>query len=89
MQQNDHYEFKVVVPGRSPSFFMIVTGSEGSSLWAYTGSHEFVYYPAVVKKTLTSTLYTKEVIITLLSLFVGHGYFGKGPGVEWVSETRV
>lgn len=65
---------EVVAPGRNTGFCMIVTGREGSRLWACPESHEFVYYWEVVRKIQASTLYMKEVIISPLAVFVGEGY---------------
>lgn len=73
-RQCSHNDFEFVAPSRNPGFFRIVTGREGISHWACPGSHQFVYYPTVVEKTMASRQYMVVVIIPPQSLFVGHGY---------------
>lgn len=64
----DDFEFSV--PRRNPKLFTIVTGWKCSSVWAFSGSHTFVYYPEIVKKTLTRTIYMEKVIGTPLAVFL-------------------
>lgn len=71
-------DIEVVAPGRNRGFFKIGTGREGSSRWECMGSLEFFYYPAVVKKIVTSALYIKEVIRLPFSVFVGPVYLQQG-----------
>lgn len=53
---------------------MLVIQRERSRLWACPEFYELIYYLAVVKVTLASILYIKEMVIPPLSLFVGHWY---------------
>lgn len=70
-----HKDLEVVLFGRNPGFFVIVTEREDSkqSLSMSRILHVFGV-PAAMKMKLDSTLYVEEVIILLLSVTVGHGY---------------
>lgn len=75
---------------KTPGFFMIVPRRECSSLWACWGSHDPVYYGAVVNKILASTPYMKMVIFSNLAEFVvfrSRVLSTQGPGVKRVSQT--
>lgn len=61
-----HNEFEADPLGGTLGFFMIVTGKVGSSLRTCSETQEFVYYPALVQVTLTSTLQTQKEIVLLL-----------------------
>lgn len=50
LQQWGHKNFEVVAPVRKPSFSTLVVGKEGSSFWACSRFHAFVYYPAGMTK---------------------------------------
>lgn len=78
LQQGGHNESRVVESGKNTGFWMILTAKESSGLWPCLESHEFVYYLAVVKKALESTLYMGEVVHPSLSVFVGHQYLQHG-----------
>lgn len=67
---------------------MLETGKESSSLWVYLGSYALLFYFAVLKKTLTSTLHTDQVIIGPLSFIVKHKHLQcRGP--EWDVPSKL
>lgn len=72
LRQYDHNSSEVMEPNREPGFFIIITGREGSSLLARMVFHASVNYPPLLKKKLANTLYMEKVIISLISMFVGH-----------------
>lgn len=67
MRQCSQNSFEVACLQWYSESFMILSRKEGSSLQICLGPHELVYYPAAVEKTLESTMYIKQVRITLLS----------------------
>lgn len=69
LRQYGHNGFDVVVPGRNPGSFMMVTGRESSSLCASPGSHEFLCYLAVKEKTGKVTVYGRRDSSTVISFF--------------------
>lgn len=79
LQQCVHNIFEAMTPGRNPVFPRIVNMRKDSCFRAFQESHAFVYHPAVLEKTLASTLYMKEMIILPLSMLVGHRYLQHGP----------
>lgn len=62
---------------KRPGFTIIVTVSEGSTVWTRLGSHEFVYYRAIVKKT-GSSFHMEGLIVSPISAFVRYGWLLHG-----------
>lgn len=82
-----HNEFEVVTSGRNPVLFMIATGKEGCSLWAFLRSHGFLHFPSALKNVLASTFYVGLVSILTQAMFVGQGYL-QHRGAEWNGSRR-
>lgn len=76
---HDDFEYR---EDKSSAYFLIVTGSEISSLWLCAGSHLFVQYTAAEKMKLAASSKLEAMEIPLFSMLFGHGYL-QHAGTEW------
>lgn len=67
---------------------MLVTGKVDSSFWASPGSHEFVYYPELLKETPSITLCMEKAIFSPLSVFVVYDYL-QHRSQEYIGSHRL
>lgn len=61
---------------------MLVTREQETALWAFSGTHKFIYYSEMEEKKLAKVLKMKEVADLKYSVFVGHGYLQQAGGDE-------
>lgn len=80
-----HNDFKVKEHVLA-SFFALATGTEGSSLYVYSLSLQFVLEGSEVWTVLCETTHMHKIIILPNLIFFGHGYI-QHAGPEWSGEN--
>lgn len=78
--QTGHNDFTVRTGG-SPVYFMIVTGSDETSLYACRDSHNYVMYDVGRKENLLDALLMDKLTIPASSVFFCHGYLQHAGGI--------
>ena len=72
--QVGHNEFAQRPTGKTPGYFVMVTGPEAVSLYVVDHSHNWISYPEETKKILIENQHLKKITIPGNSVFFGHGY---------------
>lgn len=72
--QSTDDDFETGIPDMCHGFSMITTVDEEVSSFVFPGTHRHVSYTAVEKRSLEKTLEMERVIISLFSIFHGHGH---------------
>jgi len=70
---------------KDAGYFLIASMDEPFSLWVSKGSHHFVFYEDVMKRSMCNFMTMQKVEVPARSVFIGHG-FVQHAGSEWTGS---